>query len=81
MARLVRRWVEPLRAEPRHDLVRTVRCWQQHGQVDEVARELGVHPNTVRNRLARVDRLLPGWREPRARAELWAALVASHGPS
>lgn len=77
MERLDRRWVQPLRSEPRHDLVRTVRCWQRVGQVDEVARELGVHPNTVRNRLARVDRLLPGWRGPRGQAELWAALVVA----
>lgn len=79
-ARLVRRWLDPLRAEERHDLVATVRSWQQEesGSVDAMARSLQVHPNTVRNRLARVDRLLPGWRAPRARAEIWAALVAEH---
>jgi hypothetical protein len=75
-ARLMHRWLEPLRAEPRHDLISTLRLWQQHGQVDAVARELSVHPNTVRNRLARIDRLLPGWRDAQAQAEIWAALVA-----
>ena len=74
--RLDRRWLEPLRAEARHDLVRTVRAWQRAGQVDTVARDLSVHANTVRNRLARIDALIPGWRAPQAQAELWAALVA-----
>jgi hypothetical protein len=78
--RLARRWLDPLRREARHDLVATVHAWQlaSPGSVDQVARELQVHPNTVRNRLARVDRALPGWRAPQAQAELWAALVADH---
>ena len=74
-ARLDRRRLDPLRQEARHDLLRTVRTWQRLGQVDAVAQELTVHPNTVRNRLARVEALLPDWRTPRAQAELWAALV------
>ncbi len=74
--RLDRRWLEPLRGETRHELVRTLRSWQATGQVDAVARDLCVHANTVRNRLARIDALVPGWRRPQAQAEIWAALVA-----
>jgi len=77
--RLVARWLAPLAAEPRHDLVATVRHWVDHdGQVEPVARALGVHPNTIRNRLDRVTALLgAGWRSPRHRAEIWAALQVS----
>ncbi|WP_418059197.1 PucR family transcriptional regulator [Pimelobacter simplex] len=77
--RLHRRWVAPLAAEPRHDLVRTLDRWlEREGQVDAVARDLGVHANTVRNRLSRVTGLLgAAWRTPRHRAELWAALQVS----
>lgn len=78
--RLDRRRLGPLRGEARHDLVRTVRVWQRLGQVDAVARELAVHPNTVRNRLARIDALLPDWRTPQAQAETWAALVLDAAP-
>lgn len=75
--RLRRRWFVPLAAEAKHDLVATVRLWQSAGgSVDETARLLTVHPNTVRNRLARVERVLgPQWRTPKAQAELWAALA------
>lgn len=81
--RLWRRWVHPLLEEPRHDLVETLRAWQQHhGRTDEVARQLGVHTNTVRNRLGRVDTLLgPGWRDPQGQAEVWAALRIGPGDS
>lgn len=74
--RLGERWVRPLEAEPRHDLVRTLAAWlSRDGQVDAVARDLAVHANTVRNRLARAGRLLGDeWRTPQGRAELWAAL-------
>lgn len=75
-ARLRDRWVTPLETVPRHDLVATLRSWVGHeGQVERVAGELAVHPNTVRNRLGRIGTLLgPGWREPAHRAEIWAAL-------
>ncbi|GAA3683698.1 hypothetical protein GCM10022237_47910 [Nocardioides ginsengisoli] len=74
--RLHERWVAPLAAEPRHDLVATLRRWlERDGQVDAVARDLDVHANTVRNRLARIGRLLgDAWRAPQGRAEVWAAL-------
>lgn len=79
-ARLVARWLEPLATQPRHDLLRTVRTWAAHdGQVDRVGRELGVHANTVRNRLARVSALLgEDWLAPRAQAEIWAALQVAN---
>lgn len=74
--RLRARWIEPLAADARHDLERTLRAWlARDGRVDAVARDLGVHANTVRNRLARTTRLLgDGWRTPQGRAELWASL-------
>lgn len=74
--RLHERWIVPLAGESRHDLVGTLRTWLlRDGQVDAVARDLDVHANTVRNRLARVGRLLgEDWRSPQQRAELWAAL-------
>lgn len=77
--RLHARWLAPLEVEPRHDLVRTLAAWlARDGQVDAVARDLAVHANTVRNRLARTGRLLgDDWRTPRGRAELWAALQLS----
>jgi len=78
-ARLRERWVDPLRREARHDLEATVRMWLAcDGQVDAVARQLEVHSNTVRNRLARVTGLVGAdWRSPQGRAELWAALQAT----
>lgn len=77
--RLHARWLAPLATEPRHELEPTLRAWlARDGQVDAVARDLGVHANTVRNRLARVGRLLgDDWRTPQGRAELWAALQAA----
>jgi DNA-binding PucR family transcriptional regulator len=74
--RLVERWIEPLHAETRHDLLTTLRSWLENGgQVDAVARECAVHANTIRNRLDRVAVLLgDDWRSPQHRAELWAAL-------
>lgn len=76
--RMVSRWIEPLAHEPRHALLATLRSWLAHdGQVDRVAREFGVHPNTVRNRLARIDLALgPDWRTAGPRAEIWTALQA-----
>lgn len=74
--RLRDRWIGPLQEHPRHDLVRTLAAWlARDGQVDAVARDLAVHANTIRNRLARTTRLLgDDWRTPQGRAELWAAL-------
>lgn len=76
--RLVNRWIDPLRTDPRQDLVSTLRAWQEHrGQIEAASRELGVHPNTVRNRLRTLDLLWgPQWRDMGAQAEIWAALVA-----
>lgn len=75
-AALRRRWIDPLTG-PRHNLVGTMRAWQARGgRVDDVARDLDVHPNTVRNRLERIDSLLgAAWRTPKGQAEIWAALA------
>ncbi len=74
-SRLVERWAAPLTREPRHALAATLWCWlEQEGHVEPTAIALGVHANTVRNRLARADRLLGDWRSPHHRAEVWAAL-------
>lgn len=75
-ARLTARWTAPLDAEPRHELVQTLRMWlAEDGQIGSVAGALNVHANTVRNRLSRIGDLLgPGWRDPQHRAEIWAAI-------
>ncbi|AUG28832.1 MULTISPECIES: PucR family transcriptional regulator [Microbacterium] len=74
--------LRPLRA---HDaahgtaLIETVRTWLAHdARIDEAARSLGIHRHTVRARVAHAQQLLGVdlSRFP-ARAELWAALVAS----
>lgn len=83
--RLHRRWVAPLQTAPTHELPATLRVWlEADGRIEVVADQLGIHPNTVRNRLTRVDALLGEWRRPRHRAELWAALHvagAAHPPA
>jgi hypothetical protein len=78
-ARLTARWLMPLADEPRHDLVETLSSWLANdGHVERVCREFGVHANTIRNRLARIDALLGlQWRAPQHRAEIWAALEVS----
>ncbi|MCT9820842.1 PucR family transcriptional regulator [Microbacterium sp. W1N] len=72
----------PLRA---HDaahgsaLVETVRVWLQHdARIDAAASALGVHRHTVRARVAQAQTLLgTDLGAFPARAELWAALVAT----
>lgn len=74
--------LHPLRA---HDdaqgtaLVDTVRTWLAHdARIDEAARALGIHRHTVRARVAQAQQLLGiDLSSFPARAELWAALVAS----
>lgn len=76
--RLISRWITPLRQEPKHELALTLSAILRHdGHIELVARELAVHPNTVRNRMARVERLLGDWRAPQSRAEIWMALQVS----
>ena len=74
--------LQPLRA---HDasrgtaLVETVRTWLAHdARIDEAAQALGIHRHTVRARVAQAQQLLGrDLASFPARAELWAALVAT----
>ena len=79
---LADRRLAPLRA---HDtehgtaLTATVRTWLEHdARIDEAAQALGVHRHTVRARIAQAQQLLAvDLTSFPARAELWAALVAT----
>lgn len=46
------------------------------GSVPEVARRLAIHENTVRQRLARLDQLIPGWRRGDRSLDVHVALRA-----
>jgi purine catabolism regulator len=66
-------------AESGTALLETTRAWLAHGgQFDATAQELGVHRHTVRSRIALAEKLLgrdlSGFH---ARADLWAALLAT----
>lgn len=60
-------------------LTATVRTWLEHdARIDEAAQALGVHRHTVRARIAQAQQLLAvDLTSFPARAELWAALVAT----
>ncbi|TQL68565.1 GAF domain-containing protein [Nocardioides albertanoniae] len=59
----------------RSDLVRTLDAFLTHNaSVTRAAAALFVHPNTVKQRLERIDQLLPGWRRQEARFRLGIAL-------
>ncbi|SIT68542.1 PucR family transcriptional regulator [Microbacterium sp. RU33B] len=60
-------------------LIETVRTWLEHdARIDAAATALGVHRHTVRARIGQAERLLGSDLSSfAARAELWAALVAS----
>ena len=68
--------LEALRAGPRERLVQTLRAWlDRQGRIDETARALDVHPQTVRYRLAQLRECLrPDLDDPEARFELALAL-------
>jgi hypothetical protein len=81
-ADLARSRLEPLdalAAGPRERLVETLRAWlDRPGQVQAVAGELGVHPQTVRYRLKQLRELFGDRLEdPEARFELALALRAA----
>jgi DNA-binding PucR family transcriptional regulator len=63
------------RAEDRA-LVRTLRTWlAHHGGWEPAAAELGVHRNSVRHRIAQVERVLGvDLADPETRMRLWFAL-------
>ena len=69
----------PVLDRPAHEaagLLATLRAWLAHGgNWDRTAAALGVHRNTVRNRLAKVASLVGrDLQEPRLRVDLWLAL-------
>ncbi|MFI5607302.1 helix-turn-helix domain-containing protein [Amycolatopsis sp. NPDC051903] len=78
--RVVRRALGPLLdydAEHRSALLATVECYFDRGQSPPAAaRALGIHVNTLYQRLDRIDRVLDGagWREPEHTLDLQVAL-------
>ena len=73
--------LDSLAAGPRERLAETLRAWlDRPGQVQAVAAELGVHPQTVRYRLKQLRELFGDRLEdPDARFELSLALRAAEG--
>jgi hypothetical protein len=71
-----------LRGRTPDRLAATLRAWlDHHGSAPAVARELGVHPQTVRHRLRRLRELFgDALEDPAARFELAVALRASSAP-
>jgi len=73
---LIEQIYEPLRAHSR-ELLETLWCYLDNGRsLEATARELFVHPNTVRYRLKKVSEIV-GWNatNPRAALNLQAALI------
>lgn len=71
-------WVEALRTYTRADLVETVRGYlRNRGQWEVTARELGLHRNSLRHRIAIASRLIDAnLDDPDVSANLWLALRA-----
>ncbi len=72
-----------LDAEERETLRETLRCLlEHHGQRTPTAAALGVHRNTLRDRVRRIERCTGRiFDDPDARAELWLALrLEQQGP-
>ena len=69
-------WVELLAGYGRADLLGTVAAYLCHrGHWEEAARELGVHRNSLRHRMAVAERLVgTGLDDPDTAAHLWLAL-------
>lgn len=76
-------WVGALRSHQRADLVETVRCYlRNRGQWETTARELGLHRNSLRNRIAIASRLVDAdLDDPDVAANLWLALRGVTGRS
>ena len=74
----VARYLEPLAALGRHggEIEGTLRAWLDHGmRIDETARALHVHPNTLRHRLRRFEEATDAnLRSASEVMELWWAL-------
>lgn len=71
-------WIEALAAQPRGDLVATVRAYLAHrGSWERAARELGIHRNSLRHRIALAGALIGAdLDDPDTAAPLWLALRA-----
>ena len=69
-------WLSGLDSEQ----LETLRCFlRHHGSRLKVAEELGLHRNTVRNRLDAIEALLPGkLDDPQTRVSAWIALQSLH---
>ncbi|BBH16763.1 Fis family transcriptional regulator [Nocardioides baekrokdamisoli] len=69
-------WLAPLDPEP--ELLATLRSFlAHHGSQLQVAEDLGIHRNTVRKRLDRIESLLDSsLADPQTRADGWIALQA-----
>lgn len=65
-------------ASPTGELLLTLRSFlRHHGRPGPVAEELGVHRNTVRNRVREIERALGGsLDDPQVRVDAWVALQA-----
>ena len=69
-------WVDALARHPRGDLLDTVRSYLTHrGQWESAARELGIHRNSLRHRIAVASELIDAdLADPDTAATLWIAL-------
>ena len=69
-------WVDALARHPRGDLRDTVRSYLAHrGQWESAARELGIHRNSLRHRIAVASELIDAdLADPDTAAALWIAL-------
>lgn len=76
-AAFARSFLAPLADEPA--LLQTLAAFlRQHGSRGETAAELGVHRNTVRNRIEHIEALLgSSLDDPQVRVDAWVALAAS----
>jgi Purine catabolism regulatory protein-like family/PucR C-terminal helix-turn-helix domain len=66
-----------------HEQLETLRCFlRHHGSRLKVAEELGLHRNTVRNRLEAIEATLPGaLDDPQIRVSAWIALQSLPTPA
>lgn len=69
-------WLDALARHPRGDLSETVRSYLAHqGQWESTARELGIHRNSLRHRIATAtDLIAADLTDPDTAAVLWIAL-------
>jgi purine catabolism regulator len=70
------RWLAPIESEPEGIFVETLRSLlTNHGSLLKVAADLGIHRNTVRHRVERIQTLLGrSLDDPQVRVDAWVAL-------